>query len=367
MSFNFICVLCQNIIEIDYLKKDFTEKEIVNLVKPILKQQVCVNCYGRFMKPYKERSEKLSEEINELTDMHNSLHKEISSPHFREIIAIQPDELELPLQESQKKFNNLVKEGDELEKELDKLIKELGDLTKKEENLINQFNQEENNTLIVNKEFYRLQNTLNMNQNIQNDMMNNANNIFDDLFVIQINDQYGAINGCRMFIIPNQILYNEISRGWGHIVFLTNILVDKLLKLTPNKHKFDYTLYPLGNFSYIENNKYIKRYLLYFTDESDIPIINEGMIEYLNILNFLYVVVMGINPNFISEDFQIYEKGINSYPITIESNTIENCNDWNNCIKCLLLMLKMYMSAVLKIENEKIKLIVDKSENIWNI
>ena len=31
------------------------------------------------------------------------------------------------------------------------------------------------------------------------------------------------------------------------------------------------------------------------------------------------------------------------------------------------LMLKMYMSAVLKIENDKIKLIVDKSENIWNI
>lgn len=367
MSFNFICVLCQNIIEIDYLKKDYTEKEITSLVGPIQKQQVCVKCYGKFLKPYKERSEKLGEEINELTDMHNSLHKEISSPNFREIIAIQPEELELPFQESQKKFNDLKKEGDELEKELDDLIKELGDLTKKEESLINQFNQEEKNTFTLNKEFYLLQNTLNMYQNIQKNMITNSNNIFNDLFLIQINDQYGSINGCRMFLIPNQILYNEISRGWGHILFLTSILVDKLINLTPNIHKFDYTLYPLGNFSYIESNKSINQYLLYFTKESDIPLMNKGMIEYLNILNFLYIVVMGINPNLISEDFQIYEKGINSYPITIISNTIENCNDWNDCIKCLLLMLKMYMNAVLKIENEKIKLIVDKSESIWNI
>ena len=40
--------------------------------------------------------------------------------------------------------------------------------------------------------------------------------------------------------------------------------------------------------------------------------------------------------------FNIYEKGSNNYPITIYTNSQENIEDWNNCMKSLLIILKMY-------------------------
>lgn len=368
-NYSFICVLCQSTIEINFDTIKETKEDMLQYIEPIQKQQICLDCFDKFMKPYKERSQKINDKISKLDKMQNEIHKETCNAHFKEIIAIKPEELKEPLEEAEKTYNELKNEEKDLTEQLDNLILELDELTKKEKELVNKYKSTENETFKANKEFYKAQSTLNMNQNIQSDMMNNENNIFDNLFQISINDKYGTINGCRFLLQSNETLYDEISRGWGHIIFLTNILVDKLIKLSDSQYKYEceYLLYPFGHYSYIESKKDHKQYYLYFLNDDGIPQFNEGMIEYLQIIKFLYVIVTGINPNYINENFTIYDKGINSYPITIYTNSQENVEDWNNCMKSLLIILKMYMNAVLKSENEKLNQIMNRSESIWNI
>ena len=149
-----------------------------------------------------------------------------------------------------------------------------------------------------------------------------------------------------------------INGGWGYIILLT--------KLLAIKYKFDsvkYDLVPLGNYSKITEKEKKMDYELILYDAKLKEKFNTAMVAYLGFLeeflNYLYKEGK-IKVN--SEDYcpKITGDKINNKSIKIESGK-EKIEDWHQCMKFLLTILKFLILQVLISENEAFQ------ENIENI
>lgn len=86
-------------------------------------------------------------------------------------------------------------------------------------------------------------------------------------------------------------------------------------------------------------------------------------LDYIRELNDYLIKKKYINPKTYFFNFVIKEDSINDYCIKYDQNNIENCSQG---MKYLLVILKSYIDAALKIEHDMYKDIVDRSLVINN-
>ena len=176
----------------------------------------------------------------------------------------------------------------------------------------------------------------------------NVNNIFTELFQISFNEKHPIINGCKFGDPFTSSNYDSINGGWGYIILLSKLLAIKYMFDSPT-----YDLVPEGNFS-----KIIVKGAEYELGISDmnrtIEKFNQAMEFYLKYLNeFL---------NFLIKEKKIDEDRVNKLP-KINGNTIEdksivieegkdkNTENWFQCMRYLLTILKSLICQTLSNEN----------------
>ena len=259
------------------------------------------------------------------------------------------------------KLNQIKSEVNNNEKKLQGL---LGDLKGVENEEVKFWNKYKN----LEKNIYKLEKNLSKSNDVNLDYQNKiknfaGRNIFTDLFEISINDKFGVINGCA-FNDPTIIAhYDNINAGWGYIVLLT--------KLISIKYKIELTKYeliPLGNYSTIkskkENNKK-EIFELYLIDKANSRIsFNNAMVKYLEYLNDLLnnlTTLQILEKKSLDICPKIEEDKINDISIKFDS---EHPDNWYQCMKNLLIILKFLISQILSQENKAYKGTIDTVELI---
>ena len=278
------------------------------------------------------------------------------------------------------------KDKDELKKysveEEEKRVKELNDLKdvveKNESNLkdlLKQLENIENNEESFCEEFkdlemkiYSIEKDLSKSNDIKLDYENKIKsfsntNIFSELFQISFNDKYGIINGCKFCDPNNSSNSDSINGGWGYIILLT-----KLLSIKYNFDSKKYDLIPNGNFSKIIEKEGNNEYELIITDVKIKDKFNNSMTIYLDYLNeFLNFLVKEGKIETKNEDIcpKILGDKINNKCIRVE-NGKEKLEDWYQCMKYLLTILKFLICQVLIDESQAYKETIDNIDIINN-
>ena len=188
-------------------------------------------------------------------------------------------------------------------------------------------------------------------------------NIFSELFQISFNDKFGIINGCK-FCDPNASNNcDSINGGWGYVVLLT-----KLLSIKYNFESKKYDLVPVGNFSKIIDKEKKNEYEIIITDIKLKDKFNNAMVMYLEYLDdFLTFLIKEGKIEKKNEDIcpKICGDKINNKSIKIE-NGKEKLEDWFQCMKYLLTILKFLICQVLIDENQAYKETIDNIDIINN-
>jgi hypothetical protein len=257
------------------------------------------------------------------------------------------------------KLEQIKKEVNENENKLQKLLSGLDEVQKDELKFWEEYKNLEKDIYKVEK---NLSKSNDVNLDYQNKIKNFAgSNIFTDLFEIVINDKYGVINGCAFNEPLNSSHFDNINAGWGYIVFLT-----KLISVKYNMDLPKYDLVPLGNYSIIKSkNNEREQFELFLTDKSNSKgNFNIAMVKYLEYLNSLLTY---LSTQFIfdkkSMDIcpKIVEDKINDISIKIDNDYLDN---WYQCMKNLLIILKFLISQILSQENRAYKGTIDTVELI---
>lgn len=255
-----------------------------------------------------------------------------------------------------KKLDEIKKEVNENEEKLQGLLSDLDAVQKEELKFWDKYKNLE-------KDIYKLEKNLSKSNDVNLDYENKiknfaGSNIFTDLFEIVINDKYGVINGCAFNEPLNSSHFDNINAGWGYIVFLT--------KLISVKYKIDlakYELIPLGNYSFIKTKK--EKYELFLTDKTNSKLsFNNAMVKYLDYLNNLLIYLS--TQQILDKDAmkicpKIEEDKINDISIKIDNEYLDN---WYQCMKNLLIILKFLISQILSQENKAYKGTIDTVELI---
>lgn len=336
-------------------------KEIEELTNFNVKKNICLNCLDQLIKERESTFQHLSIEKAQLTRALENLMTEIESQDFANVVNYSEEELNSKEAEVQNQLDLLIEKEKSSEEELKKLTEELQSLSEEEYKYWNEFNTLEGQIYLYEKSKAFTKNKI---THFEKEIKNFSNtNIFTDLFNISFHDKCGTINGCKMgIVVGNMDIYNEVNAGWGYIIYLTAIIAKKC---NYEFKKFD--LIPMGNYSKILNktNKNVNELTL-STSVKSIEKMNEGMCYYLECLKELNDSHMQglLNSIKTSSDFsyKILNDGINGYSIKFDPSNPEN---WSQCLKYLLTILKMYINGVLKWEDDEYKSILDKS-NIIN-
>ena len=261
-----------------------------------------------------------------------------------------------------------VKELNDLKDVVEKNVSNLKDLLKQLENI-------ENNEESFCEEFkdlemkiYSIEKDLSKSNDIKLDYENKIKsfsntNIFSELFQISFNDKYGIINGCKFCDPNNSSNSDSINGGWGYIILLT-----KLLSIKYNFDSKKYDLIPNGNFSKIIEKEGNNEYELIITDVKIKDKFNNSMTIYLDYLNeFLNFLVKEGKIETKNEDIcpKISGDKINNKCIRVE-NGKEKLEDWYQCMKYLLTILKFLICQVLIDESQAYKETIDNIDIINN-
>ena len=261
----------------------------------------------------------------------------------------------------EKELNDLKKIVEENETNLKKLLKELENVEEKEVNFCDDFRDLEMKIYSVEKDLAK---SNDIKLDYENKIKSFSNtNIFSELFQISFNDKYGIINGCK-FCDPNVSNNSDsINGGWGYIVLLT-----KLLAIKYNFESKKYDLIPGGNFSKIVEKEGNNEYELILTDVKIKDKFNNAMVVYLEYLDeFLNYLVKEGKLDTKNEDIcpKINEDKINNKGFRIEIGK-EQLEDWYQCMKYLLKILKFLICQVLIDENQAYKETIDNIDIINN-
>lgn len=263
---------------------------------------------------------------------------------------------------SEKEEENQLKELEELKKKVDQselnlnlLLKNLENVEKKETQFCDEFRDLEIKLYFTEKELSR---SNDLKLDYENKIKNiNDNNIFTELFQISFNERYGVINECKFNdpLVANN--YDNINAGWGYIVLLTKLLS---IKFSFDSSKFE--LVPEGNFSKIIDKKDRKEFELGISDMNRTKeTFNAAMIHYLEYLNeFINNLVTLKKIQNVNDDVcpKINGNKIKDKSIEI-GNSKEKIEDWYQCMKYLLTILKFLVCQVLTQENDIYKETID--------
>ena len=259
-----------------------------------------------------------------------------------------------------KELNDLKKVVEENESNLKNLIKELENVEDQENNFCDDFKDLE-------MKIYSVEKDLSISNDIKLDYENkiksfSGTNIFSELFQISFNDKYGIINGCKFCDPTVSNNSDSINGGWGYIVLLT-----KILSIKYNFESKKYDLIPNGNFSEIAV-KGGERHEIIITDVKIRDKFNNAMCMYLEYLEeFLNFLIKEGKIETKNEEIcpKITGDKINNKCIKIE-NGKEKLEDWYQCMKYLLTILKFLICQVLIDENKAYKETIDNIDIINN-
>jgi len=372
MSRIYRCMDCGKEFKFDYTGLGFNEdesnpEEFQKKVKEYTQQlgvfseiNICFNC----LQPLKtskdftlninrEDKENIQETckkyINELKEKYGKDEEELSK------FSIEEEEKKL------KELNELQKQVDDNEANLNNLLKELEKTEENETNFCDDFRDLE-------MKIYSIEKDLSKSNDIKLDYENKIKsfsntNIFSELFQISFNDKFGIINGCK-FCDPNASNnFDNINGGWGYIVLLTKLLS---IKYNFISQKFD--LIPIGNFSKIIEKQTKEEYEILLNDVKIKDKFNNAMAKYLEYLDeFMTFLVKEQKIEQKNEDIcpKICGDKINNKCIRIQ-NVKDKLEDWYQCMKYLLTILKFLICQVLIDENQAYKETIDNIDIINN-
>ena len=261
------------------------------------------------------------------------------------------------LEEEEKKKKELEEIKSIVEKNenhLKSLIKELENTEQKENNFCDDFRKLEMDIFEVEKE---LSKSNDIKLDYENKIKGFSNtNIFTELFQISFNGKFGRINGCS-FLDPNQSSnWDNINGGWGYIILLT-----RLLSIKYNFDSIKYDLIPIGNYSKIVEKEKKVEYEIFLYDIKLREKFNNAMSAYLEYLeefiNYLFKEgKIKVNNDDICP--RITGNLINNKSIRID-NGKDKLEDWFQCMKYLLTILKFLILQVLIDENQAFKENID--------
>ena len=261
------------------------------------------------------------------------------------------------LEEEEKKKKELEEIKSIVEKNenhLKSLIKELENTEQKENNFCDDFRKLE-------MDIYEVEKELSKSNDIKLDYENKIKafsntNIFTELFQISFNGKFGRINGCSFFD-PNQSSnWDNINGGWGYIILLT-----RLLSIKYNFDSIKYDLIPIGNYSKIVEKEKKVEYEIFLYDIKLREKFNNAMSAYLEYLeefiNYLFKEgKIKVNNDDICP--RITGNLINNKSIRMD-NGKDKLEDWFQCMKYLLTILKFLILQVLIDENQAFKENID--------
>ena len=256
-----------------------------------------------------------------------------------------------------KELEELKKNVDQNEESLNSLLKDLENMEDKETQFCNEFRDLEIKLYFAEKELSK-SNDLKIDYEKKIKTIND-NNIFTELFQISFNEKYGVINGCKFNDPFSSNNYDNINAGWGYIVLLTKLLS---IKFAFESNKYD--LFPLGNFSkIIDKSKKNTEHKIGLSDMNRTKEkFNEAMTAYLDYLSeFInYLTAQKIIQN-VGDDVlpKINGKLIKNKSIEID-NSKDKIDDWYQCLKYLLTILKFLICQVLTQENDNYKETIDE-------
>ena len=248
-------------------------------------------------------------------------------------------------EEELKKLKNKIQED---ENKLNSLLKELEKMEEEETKFCDEFRDVEIKLYLAEMNKANYSELIDYYKNKINKI--NANNIFTELFQISFNEKYPTINGCKFcdpYISNN---YDSINGGWGYIILLT--------KLLTIKYMFDsatYELLPEGNFSKIKIKANVTEYELGISDMNrTIEKFNQAMEIYLKYLSEFWEFLIKekkIDVNGANELPKINGNIIKDKSIVIEDGKDRNMENWYQCMKYLLTILKFLVCQTLSNEN----------------
>lgn len=255
--------------------------------------------------------------------------------------------------ETLEKLTNLKKEVSENENKLQNLFSELKNVENQETDFWSYYKDLEKKIYDVNK---NLSKSNDINLDYQNKIKSFAHsNIFSDLFQISFNEKYGIINECVFDDPSNSAHYFLINSGWGYIVLLTKLISIKY-DFTPK----NFEIIPLGNYSQVYDIENKKSHELTVNDDNfSRGSFNIAMVCYLGYLNELI--------NYLKKN-QLIEIKNEAYCPVIENDTINKFSikfngdrpeNWYQCMKNLLTILKFLVSQILIQENKSYESTID--------
>ena len=261
------------------------------------------------------------------------------------------------LEEEEKKKKELEEIKSIVEKNenhLKSLIKELENTEQKENNFCDDFRKLEMDIYEVEKE---LSKSNDIKLDYENKIKGFSNtNIFTEIFQISFNGKFGRINGCS-FLDPNQSSnWDNINGGWGYIILLT-----RLLSIKYNFDSIKYDLIPIGNYSKIVEKEKKVEYELFLYDIKLREKFNNAMSAYLEYLEeFINYLFKEGKIKVDNDDIcpRITGNLINNKSIRID-NGKDKLEDWFQCMKYLLTILKFLILQVLIDENQAFKENID--------
>jgi len=331
-------------------------KEAEEMTNLNIKKNVCLNCLSNLVSERENSNNQISSEISNLKNALKVLNEQISSKEFEDIKNLNEKELDAQENLLLQQFEELKNEETQTKNELDEYLNELSNLHQEEQNCWDLFNKIEESTIKLekNKQFI-----LNKYKCYESEIKQFSNSsLIDSLFNITCYDKYGVINGARLGF-GSSIIYDEINAGLGYIVFLTSIVAKKFEYEWKN-----FELVPMGNYSKIirKENNIIYELNTSGSSKNSTEKFNDALQAYLEALRELheYLLVNNKITTIISNsdlNVKIGESDINGYPIKYDYNQPEN---WSQCMKFLLIILKNYIYNVLKKEEDEYKEIVDK-------
>ncbi|KAG4302245.1 hypothetical protein PCANB_001495 [Pneumocystis canis] len=268
------------------------------------------------------------------------------------------EEMELEIQDNLKKkiialetINQLKEEQAKIEKEIEYLEKESLSLNNKEEI----FWRKRNSFLRELEEFQNERDAINLQYDYCVKKLESLQktNVYNDVFCISHNGQFGTINDLKLGRLPSQsVEWDEINAAWGLILLLLHSVANKLdFKFT------GYKLYPLGSTSKIDKLEFyndpslppkITRLELHSSD--DLPItkffihrkFDAAMIAFLKCLKQLGDHLEATDPQFIFP-YRIHKDKVGSTSICISFNQDEK---WTRALKYLLTNIKYLLAYV---------------------